>query len=387
VLQVTGGLFSVDQQIGPLFQELDVKEVHGRSEWSVLASRAITVDVGLDVSAQLAGGRYAGPQPRAFEGDPQSNDPLSQGSVLRIEDDDIDIIAPAAFAELSLRPVDSVSIVPGVRADYFANVDAWTVDPRLSARVELTDRTALKGGVGLFSQPPEFYEALPEMGNPDIEPYRALQLAAGVEQDLGAGIDVGVEGFYKRLFNRVVGTEGGVPPHFVNDGRGRIYGAELSVSVRPSPATFGYLAYTLSRSERQDRNEPWRLFDHDQTHVLSAVFAQDLGARWEVGARFRLVSGNPTTPVIGAVYDARIDQYRAVYGPVNSEREPLFHQLDLRVEKSWRVSDLTITAFLELINAYAAEHVEGTRYSFDYSESEPVTGLPIFPNFGVRGEL
>ena len=229
------GFFSVDQQIGPFLQELDVKEIYGRSEWSVLASRAVTVDVGLDVSTQLAGGRYVGPQPRAFEGDPQSDDPLSQGNVLLVEDDDIDVIAPAAFAELSLRPVESVSIVPGVRADYFANVDSWTVDPRLSARVELTDATALKAGVGLFSQPPEFYEALPEVGNPDIEPYRALQLAAGVEQELGAGIDVGVEGFYKRLFNRIVGTEGGVAPHFVNDGRGRIYGAELSVARAPEP--------------------------------------------------------------------------------------------------------------------------------------------------------
>jgi outer membrane receptor protein involved in Fe transport len=197
---------------------------------------------------------------------------------------------------------------------------------------------------------------------------------------------VGVEGFYKRLIDRIVSTPGGHPPRLVNDGVGRIYGAELSAKYQ-SRDTYGYLAYTLSRSERRDRNGPWRLFEKDQTHILSVVMSHKLGRGWEAGARFRLVSGDPDTPVVGAVYDAGIDQYRPLHGPIFSEREPLFHQLDLRVEKQWSFSDWSLAAYLDVQNAYNAKHIEGTDYSFDYSESRGIEGMPIFPNLGIRGEI
>jgi hypothetical protein len=76
-----------------------------------------------------------------------------------------------------------------------------------------------------------------------------------------------------------------------------------------------------------------------------------------------------------------------VYGAVNSTRNPAFHQLDLRLEKSWRIGVGSLATYLEVINAYNAENREGTSYSYDYSQSEAVGGLPIFPNLGLRGEL
>ena len=115
-----------------------------------------------------------------------------------------------------------------------------------------------------------------------------------------------------------------------------------------------------------------------------------LVANLESGAAPRNVlqtSGDPETPVLGGVYDANSDLYRAVYGDVNSERRPTFHQLDVRGEKKWTFEDWSLTAYLEVLNAYNAQNVEGTTYSFDYTEKETATGLPIFPNLGIRGEL
>jgi TonB family protein len=386
-LSVTAGLFDADLRFGPLFQELDAKQVYGRSEWTVDASPSLRLHAGLDLAGEFASGRYFGPQPTGLEGDPNGDASLSQSGHVNAEDDDLMTIATAAYVEMLLRPSESVLLVPGVRVDYFDNIGVWTIDPRLSVRSELSEATAVKAGVGLFTQPPEYYQVLPEIGNPELRPYHALQFSAGHEHEIASGVELGLEGFYKRLFNRVVPTAGSRPPGFINDGSGRIYGAELSAELRPSSKTYGYLAYTLSRSERQDRNEPWRLFDRDQTHVLSAVAMQRLGRGWEIGARFRLVSGNPQTPVLAAVYDARIGQYRPVFGAVNSERESFFHQLDLRVEKIWQLGAVSLAAFVEVINAYNAQNAEGKRQSFDYSEEETVTGLPLFPNLGIRGEL
>jgi hypothetical protein len=117
------------------------------------------------------------------------------------------------------------------------------------------------------------------------------------------------------------------------------------------------------------------------------VLSQGLGKGWEVGARFRLVSGNPSTPVVASVYDARSGVYVPVYGAVGSTRDPAFQQLDLRVEKAFRAGPIKLSTYLDLQNAYNATNYEGRNYSFDYKKSEAVSGLPLLPNIGLKGEL
>lgn len=374
-------------RLGPWRQELRSLDLFGRSELAIEIAPELELDFGVDGFASFGEGFYEGPRPGGFDGNPESEERGALNETFEFADDYIPIAAIGFWTELLLRPTKRLLLAPGFRADYYRNLDDWTLDPRFSARFGVTPTTTLKAGVGLYSQAPQWYEALEGVGNPALEPYHAVHVGAGVEQRLADGVELGVEGFYKRIFNRVVGVQGLQPPYLVNDGEGRVVGGELSLSVRPSPRTFGYLAYTLSRSERRNAGGPWTLFENDQSHVISASASQRLGAGWEVGARFRLATGNPMTPVIAAVYDPRLDQYRPVYGEQNSERESTFHQLDLRVEKQWKISDLTLAAYLELLNAYNAQNQDGTRYSYDYSRNEALTGLPILPNLGFRGEL
>lgn len=384
-LELAVGPIQAEQKLGELHAKFTGVDLHGRAEWGIFASDRLRIDVGVDTFVQTVHGVYHGPPPPQEEGAPSADEPLGTYDLVSV-DDTLYIVRPGSYAELSYRPIDRWLLIPGVRADYDRGTGTWTFDPRFSTRYGVTDTTTLKGGVGLYSQPPEYYQLISMFGNPDLEPYHAVQTSLGVEQVVTDGFDVGVEGFYKYMYNRVVGTPGGAPPYFANDGEGRIYGAEFSIELNRGPH-YGYLAYTLSKSERKDRDEDWRLFDYDQTHNLSAVYNYDFGSGWSAGARFRLTSGNPETPVLYGVYDANSDLYRAVYGPTNSERQPLFHQLDLRGEKKWAFEDWSLTAYLELLNAYNAQNVEGTSYSFDYTKKENATGIPIFPNLGIRGEL
>ena len=294
---------------------------------------------------------------------------------------------PGAYAELGYRPVKPILVSPGVRADYYSEFKAWSVDPRLAARYEATASTTLKAGVGRYSQPPLFWMSIPQIGNPKLDPYHAWQVSAGIEQRFGHALKLGAEGFYKKLDHLVVGSADGSSPHFVNDGGGRIYGAELSAEARPDDKTFGFLAYTLSRSERSEHGGPYRLFDHDQTHILSLAVSRKLGRGFELGVRFRLVSGDPTTPITGSVFDARTGVYVPTYGPVNSERDPAFQELDVRLEKAFKIGSFTLAPYLDVQNAYNATNAQGYTYNYDYSKKEVAAGLPLFPNLGIRGEL
>lgn len=384
----TLGKLDIVQRIGPLRQIFDGHELYARGEVSVELHPTLRLTSGLDFAGLLYDGRYHGPPPGQLEGDPHDNDPIASQQTVSAEEVGILAAQPAAYVELGYRPLPEVALMPGVRVDYTGQLDHWSIDPRLSARYELSEATTLKSGVGVFTQVPEVWQSLAAVGNPNIEPSRALQFSAGVEHRFGALVKVGLEGFYKRLQHTIVATPNREAPHYENTGRGRIYGGELASEAHWAEGSFAYLAYTLSRSERQDgRNTAFRLFDQDQTHVLSLAFSQDLGRGWEVGARFRVVSGNPITPVTGSVYDARTGVYLPLYGTVNSRRDPTFHQLDLRVEKNWQVGPLLLGAYLDVQNAYNADNPEGARYSYDYSEREAITGLPLFPNLGLKGEL
>jgi hypothetical protein len=295
---------------------------------------------------------------------------------------------PGAYLEASVRPVSPLLVVPGVRVDYARDARAWTVDPRLATRLELREGTTLKGGVGSYSQPPQYWEALAEFGNPDAQPFRTVQTSGGIEQAFGSVVQLDLDGFYKRWLDRIVGTPGGAPPRYVNEGGGEAYGFELLLDARPTPRSQVLAAYTLSRSTRRDGGgEPERLFDRDQTHNLSLTASYGFGTGWLLGARFRYVTGNPYSPVVGAVYDASSDTYRPLYGALNQARHTAFQQLDVRVEKAWQFGPVALTAYLEIMNTYNAKNEEGRRYSFDYAESAGVSGLPLFPNVGLRGEL
>ncbi|RYZ03150.1 MAG: hypothetical protein EOO73_29005 [Myxococcales bacterium] len=384
---VTAGRIGLLQHIGEAEQRFDATELYGRAEATFELHRMLRLTAGADFFGWFLAGRYHGPQPGGLEGDPTDGDPLASQRAITVRDDNVVVPQPAAYLELGFRPIQDLLIAPGVRVDYYGEIADSSVDPRIAARYELTPTTAVKGGIGYYSQPPQSWQSIPGVGNPDLKHFRAMQTSAGVEQKLGDSGKVSVEGFYKRVFDIVVGTENREAPQFVNEGEGRIFGAELAGQKRWKDG-FAYLAYTLSRSERRREGaEDFRLFDQDQTHVLALAVSQGLGRGWTIGARFRLVSGNPTTPITGATYDVRTGVYLPSYGATNSRRDPLFNQLDARVEKEWQIGSGKLAAYLDVQNVYAAKNPEGYRYSFDYSKREAVSGLSLFPNLGVRGEL
>ncbi len=384
---VTAGLIEADQHFGELRQRFSGFELHGRAETRHELHETLSFALGGDFFGSFLDGTYHGPRPGQLEGDPRDGDPLASRSTISIGGEDrIETVRPAAYLELGFRPIPNLLLAPGARLDYFGDLKHLSVDPRFATRYEFPQGTVLKAGVGYYTQALEFWQSLPEVGNPDIDPWRALHTSAGVEQHFGGDAEIGVEGFYKRLEDVVVGTPSREAPYFENEGSGRIYGAEFSARARLEDG-FAELAYTISRSERREYENPYRLFDQDQTHILVLAAEHGLGAGFRLGARYRLVSGNPTTPVTGSVYDATTGIYLPRYGATNSERSPMFHQLDVRFEKEWKLGPVALAAYIDVQNAYNAENPQGYSYSYDYSEKEAVTGLPFFPNLGLRGEL
>jgi outer membrane cobalamin receptor len=253
----------------------------------------LSATAGLDFYGQFLNGRYRGPAPGQYEGNPSESDSFSTQRNVSTVQPSIDVVRPGAYLEFGFRPTPRLLFVPGLRADYYGDVAHASLDPRLTARYQVTDQITLKSGLGFYTQAPQYWQALAVVGNPRIDPSRALHSSLGFELRASEQLKLSAEGFYKRLTHRIVGTANNAEPHWVNDGDGRIFGAEFLAEYRAPSGTFGYLAYTISRSERRDAGGPMRLFDHDQPHLLSLALSQRLGRGWTIGGRFRLTSGEP----------------------------------------------------------------------------------------------
>ena len=177
-------------------------------------------------------------------------------------------------------------------------------------------------------------------------------------------------------------------PRIIDDTDRRIYGIEVLLRHALQGRFFGWISYTLMRSERQDApGEPYRLFDFDQTHILAAVAQYRLPANWEIGARWRYVTGNPVTLFSRGPYDVNADVFVGKPGEINATRLPAFHQLDLRVDRKWIWDLWYLTAYFEIQNVYNRQNPETYTYRYDFSDREIVSGLPILPSFGLRGSF
>ncbi len=388
--EITAGIgtLSIGNGIGAYALDVSGYDAFARAEWRVQLGDAVKLVTGFDGYALTGDLNYFGPKILAEDGDPRDTSGPLTGLPLGAFDGRFTTLRPAVYVEALVQAGDRLLLVPGVRADYFSEDHGRSIDPRFSARLRVAAQTTLKGGVGLFSQPPQYGETVAGIGNPKLGLTHAQHYGLGVEQGFGARGSLGLDTFYKRLSDvEVNGTDANGQTIQVNGGIGRIYGLEVLAKLNPTKRGYAFVSYTLSRSERNDHGQGWRLFDYDQTHILTVAGGARLPRSWEVGATFRLVSGNPSTPVTGAIYDANRDYYSPVYGATNSARDPLFHQLNVRVEKTWKLHAWQVAAYLDVQNVYNHRSQEGLQYSYDYTRSAPVAGLPILPSLGVRGEL
>ena len=351
-----------------------------RAELSHQVMAGLRANVGFDLSYQAYDFALQLPpatRPGVPSGGPGQPPIRSQGSK--------SLFQPGAYAELEIVPWTGTRIVPGLRADYDNAIGHWDVAPLLNVRQDLTGsypKITLKGGAGLYYQPPSPFDTAPGLGQTGLTSNRSTHYDVGLEQEFSRHLELSTDVFYKR-FDRLV------MPVARNAGSGSAYGVEWLLRYKADPKFFGWVAYTLSRSERRDvPSEPSSRFQFDQTQVLTVVANYKLGRGWQLGGRFRLTSGDLYTPTSPGAYNASAGSQLGVAAfPAFGARLPAFNQLDLRIEKTRNFKVLRVTWFLDVQNVYAKNNPLGVSYNYNYTQSVYTRGLPILPIFGVRLEV
>jgi TonB family protein len=378
-----------------------------RASYSGKLSDAAIVTVGLDVegsSSTIARSGSTTSPPREGDAHVWGQPPSDQ-----INGDRWNAViasaAPFAQADIGLFG-DTLHVVPGLRFDPLfvsvgrrlpregdnPGVGAYetdiAVEPRIAARLRLGKRVALKAAYGQYRQPPSPEDLSPVFGNPLLGTSSGEHALGGGEFQLSQSLGFETTVFYTHstgLAARNPVPSPLVAEALVNIGTGRSYGAQFLLRKNLANGFFGWIAYTLLRAERQDSpGTAYRLFDFDQTHVLTALAAYQLGKGFDVSARFRYATGYPRTPVIGSYYDARRNLYEPELGPKNSIRIPDFWQLDVRFSKRFTFGSNELEVYLDVQNVTNHQNPEEIAYNPDYTQRRYINGLPILPVLGAR---
>ncbi|NOY24968.1 MAG: TonB family protein [Oligoflexia bacterium] len=322
---------------------------------------------------------------------------------------------PDLYLEMNIRPLaDSKRLLlqPGLRADMMnivGQVDIKGLDPRFMLRAELFDGGLFKLGTGLYNQPPQPFESWRPGGGVDVRFENAWSNEIGWEQQFTPGLSADVSVYYKFLQRQIVPNpdlSSIDDQFFVNQGIGRAYGIETIIRQAPIGRFFGWVSYTLSRSVRNDypssprifdgpgllgpfdSADGWYSYDFDQTHILVAVAGYKLPRDWEISGKMQYVTGNPTTPYSGGIYDIDQDIYQPYStGAYNTERLPAFFETDLRIDKLFTFKRWQLEVFLDLLNVLRGTNPEFTQYNYDYTQTAYIRGLPFIPSPGFQADF
>lgn len=207
-----------------------------------------------------------------------------------------------------------------------------------------------------------------------IKPELSDQVSLGYYKNLsGDRYELTIETYYKDLKNQIDYRNGA--DIYTNKpietqllfGKGRAYGVEWLLKKKTGKLT-GWLAYTLSKSERQVEginNNDWYNTRQDRTHDISIVALYELNKKWSFSANWVFATGNAVT-FPNAKYTLLGESY-FYYSERNADRMPAYHRLDvgathiLKKRKNFS-SELSFS----LYNAYGRANA----YRIDFRENE-----------------
>ncbi len=309
---------------------------------------------------------------------------------------------------------DFIKINAGVHLAAFAVQDTFypSIQPRLSARLLLTDDLSFKAGYSYVTQymhllsssnislPTDLWVPVTQR----VAPMGAHQVSAGLFYRWHEVLNLSVEGYYKSMSNLLEYKDGA---SFFNStagwenkvvmGEGWAYGVEFLAQKNVGKWT-GWVGYTWSKSMRRFDRPGMELnkgeafpAKYDRRHDVSIVLMYKPNKNFDISATWVYSTGNATTlalqtfeaPIPGmySTYEIPYIEHR------NNYRMPAYHRMDLGMnfhkEKKRGVRTWSISVY----NLYNRKnpfliYTEDRSYEYDWhgnQKDDALMQLSLFP--------
>jgi hypothetical protein len=305
------------------------------------------------------------------------------------------------YAQLSQK-FGRLTLSGGLRQNVFTLIgEVPPLEPRFSASFAFSAATSVNASAGRYTQSPSYVWLVSYPENRSLTAIRADQVVLGLDHAVRPDTRVTLEAYVKRydgypaslvqeflvLSNTGSGYGGseesfssfGIEP-LVSSGRGSSRGVELSVKKKFSEVPcYGLFALSASETKYTAVDGIERPSAFDQRLILNAGGGYLIDANWEVGAKFRLVTGRPYTP-----YNADGTKSVANY---NGARLDVNHSLDIRVDRRWFFEAWTLVAYVDVQNVYNRQPSRVPTYNARTGMIEEEESIGILPSIGISGEF
>jgi len=281
--------------------------------------------------------------------------------------------------------LERLTLVAGARYSKEDYLDRSYTEPRLGLEWEWSRDTLLTAGWGKHNQMPTGQQIVRVFGNPGLSHIRADHRVLGISQKLNADWNWKSEAYYKKFSNLVVSDPA---LNYINAASGKAYGLEFLLKKEETEKLSGWWVLNLAKSQRRNdvTGEAFR-FQYDEPVNTTLVGKYKMNEDWGFGLKWNYHSGSPYTPVVGTSGNYPDGRFIPAYAGINSGTLPVYHALDLRVERNMVMDHWKMKAYLELNNVYRRKNIAGYTYNADYSSRDPVYTFELPISFGFQGEF
>lgn len=325
----------------------------------------------------------------------------------------------AAHFQYKWNPFARITLIGGLRYDYFDYTGFASLAPRLGLSYHFTPVTRLNFGVGRHYQSPvNYYLALNPL-NSNLKNKYTDQVVLGFEHLFARDIRATIE-FYSRQYNDIpipvsMTTADSLDRsdnEYINAGKGHVEGIELFFQKKLYDRFHWILSYSYYVSKREDPRYPGKeyvsSFDFRNVFTFVLGYKEDLRDRswyrqikeqswykwtaWllpladeiEISLRWRYLGGKPYTLQKYDPYTQR--WYISAGQPYNTERFPNYHRLDLMLARRFIFNKVNLVVFLDVQNVYNRDNIWDYSYTKD-GIKEVIYQYKLMPVGGFTLEL
>lgn len=293
--------------------------------------------------------------------------------------------------------IDNFKFTVGSRLDYYNYTsNKFYLSPRISGIYQINPVSGIQLSYGRFYQPPSFVWLV----GGQTKTLNALNsdiIILGYQHTPLEDVKVQVELYYKfynsypgRIFRpqAILAPSGfddittdipfGLEPLSM-EATGYSRGLEIFIQKKLSEIPlYGLLSLTLSQSRFKSLDGIERIAPFDAPVIFNIAAGYRFDQEWELSGKFRISSGLPTTPYMDD------KSGRLNYAKYNEgDRLPLFHQLDIRVDKRWDLGSFGLITYIDIQNLYARKNVSQVRWNYRRSDKEFLSSIGILPSIGI----
>jgi hypothetical protein len=307
-------------------------------------------------------------------------------------------------------------VEPGLRLQYYASLNNFSFEPRIGAKVNLSDNVRLKFAGGIYSQnlistvnerdivnlfvgflsgPDEILYQPNSSQRTDHKLQKAIHGIAGVEIDISDKIELNVEPYIKRFTQLINLNRNKLRPGDANyiTETGNAYGIDFLLKYNDKNHSV-WFTYSLGKIDRNDGFQVYAA-GFDRRHNINFLYNYAFGKEksWEFSTRWNFGTGFPFTQTQGFFnnnnfsgglddnYLTSNDNITVIYAEErNGGRLPTFHRLDVSLRKIIKFGKYTrLEATAAVTNVYNRNNI----FYLERLTNARIDQLPIMPSMSL----